>query len=181
MNRLLLIIDPQMDFISGTLPVPEAVSSMEALARYIHASNGQYTAKAITMDWHPYDHCSFCDQGGPWPRHCVQHSMGAAIYPALLEALYSTHGPLHLLQKGNSPEREEYSIFRNASSAALLQRLLEEEAIEQIDLCGIAGDICVLETLKDGVERYGRALFHLLPAYTPSLDGGKALSAYLMQ
>ena len=32
MKRLLLIIDPQNDFISGTLPVPGAAEKMEALA-----------------------------------------------------------------------------------------------------------------------------------------------------
>ena len=35
MNKLLLIVDPQIDFITGTLPVENAVEAMNALATYV--------------------------------------------------------------------------------------------------------------------------------------------------
>ena len=31
MNKMLLLVDPQMDFISGSLPVPQAASKMSGL------------------------------------------------------------------------------------------------------------------------------------------------------
>lgn len=42
-NRLLLIIDPQIDFITGALPVPDAEKAMDALAEYLLRNNHDYT------------------------------------------------------------------------------------------------------------------------------------------
>ena len=48
MNKLLLIIDPQIDVITGTLPVPNAEQAMTELADYIRDNNGCYSHKIIT-------------------------------------------------------------------------------------------------------------------------------------
>ena len=175
MKRLLLIIDPQMDFINGTLPVPDASERMDLLAEYIRQSDGIYAQKVITTDWHPFDHCSFKGNGGEWVMHCVQNTVGAAIYPALVEPLYTTKGEVEVLRKGDRKETEEYSIFKNKESSARLDFLIHNLHIEKIDLCGIAGDVCVPNTLKDGIEKYGTSMFHILMEFCPSLDGGKAL------
>lgn len=84
MKRLLLIVDPQVDFIAGTLPVPGAEEAMDRLAEYIYESDGRYAHKIVTADRHPYDHCSFDGHGGPWPRHCVHDTVGAAVWQHLL-------------------------------------------------------------------------------------------------
>lgn len=47
MKRLLLIIDPQIDFINGTLPVPEAIPKMERLAAYIKRTDGNMRQKQL--------------------------------------------------------------------------------------------------------------------------------------
>lgn len=175
MNRLLLIIDPQVDFINGTLPVPKAIHKMEELAAYIKRTDGEYAAKVVTLDWHPYNHCSFKENGGQWPMHCVQNTAGAAIWQTLVDPLYTTHGKVIILRKGICENSEEYSFFKNETSSDYLDRLIECMRIDQIDLCGIAGDICVLDTLKDGIKRYGASIFHVLQEFCPSLDGGKTL------
>lgn len=174
MSKLLLIVDPQIDFISGSLPVEDAANRMDALAAYISRHN-DYAAKIVTTDWHPFNHCSFKENGGEWPMHCVQNTVGAALYPALVAPLNTTAGPLYVLRKGNSADREEYSIFGNAESAARIDQLVRDLHIDHIDLCGIAGDVCVLNTLQDGVARYGAGLFHVLEPYVASLDGGTKL------
>lgn len=181
MKKLLLVVDPQIDFISGTLPVGGAEEAMQALADYVRQHDGDYACKIVTTDWHPYRHCSFAPQGGPWPVHCVQNSVGAAIYGSLLEALNETRGELCILRKGNKADREEYSIFKNRSSALQIGKLIHKYAIQQIDICGLAGDICVLNTLKDGQQKYGKRFFHVLQQFSPSIDGGTALSQYLKQ
>lgn len=79
------------------------------------------------------------------------------------------------MHKGTSADHEEYSVFQNTTSAARIAQLVKETGIERIDLCGIAGDACVLNTLKDGVNLYGAPMFHVLEEYAPSLDGGTAL------
>ena len=179
MNRMLMIVDPQMDFISGTLPVRDADRIMNALAGYITDSDGRYACKVVTVDWHPYKHCSFIENGGQWPMHCVQHTVGAALYPALLRPLYGTSGEVRIVRKGDKKGTEEYSIFRNAVSARQIERMIQRLDIECIDLCGIAGDVCVLDTLKDGIRAYGPEMFNVLGNFCASIDGGTALHSFL--
>ena len=118
MKRLLLIVDPQNDFISGTLPVPGAAEKMEALANYIRETDGEYEFKVVTTDWHPYHHCSFAANGGEWPMHCVQNTAGAAICQILIKPLFTTKGEVTVLRKGTSEDADEYSIFKNTITAS---------------------------------------------------------------
>lgn len=177
MNKMLLIVDAQIDFISGTLPVPQAAPKMDALADYVREKAHEYKLKVLTADWHPYDHCSFKENGGPWPMHCVQNTVGAAIYPNLFQALNQTEGQLEVLYKGNLRDKEEYSVFQNTDSALRLKTILSQFEIERIDICGIAGDICVLNTLKDGISFYKNLSFNVLTDFCPSLDGGVAIKS----
>lgn len=56
MKQLLLIVDPQNDFIDGTLAVAEAEAKMKALAAYIKENAGRYQAIFVTQDSHPENH-----------------------------------------------------------------------------------------------------------------------------
>lgn len=179
MNKLLMVVDSQIDFIGGSLSVNGAAEVMDALANYIHEYGGQYDYRIVTNDWHPLSHCSFKENGGTWPMHCVQYSMGAAIYPGLIEPLFDPKFVTKVLTKGNLPKVEEYSIFKNSTSASHIKLIMGLRNIQQIDLCGIAGDYCVLDTLKDGIELYGKDMFNVLMPYIASIDGGKALNDFI--
>lgn len=180
MKRMLMIIDPQIDFISGSMAVKGAAEKMDALIKYIEKMDGKYTCKAVTVDWHPFNHCSFGENGGQWPMHCVQHTVGACIYPPMVEPLYRTAGEVKIFKKGDKKNVEEYSIFRNLTSRRHIDYLIHRLDIGRIDLCGIAGDICVLSTLKGGIETYGAPMFHVLEEFCPSIDGGTALHQFLI-
>lgn len=173
-----MLVDPQNDFISGSLPVPGAASAMDSLASWLKENGDQYAAKVVTCDWHPYDHCSFSDGGGQWPRHCVQHTEGAAIWPALMAPLYENGAKPVILPKGQKNDREEYSIFASSEAAEKIGAICRDERISQIDICGIAGDICVLATLRDGIGVLKDMRFNVLGRFSPSLDGGKALREF---
>ncbi|MDO4691784.1 MAG: isochorismatase family protein [Porphyromonadaceae bacterium] len=145
MKRVLLIVDPQIDFITGTLPVPEAAEAMERLALWIREHSNLYDAIVITMDQHPYNHCSFVAHGGIWPPHCVRYTEGAAIYPAIHEqtVLAALSGkPLLYIEKATTTERDAYSAFAEDTPRLLLDA-------EKIYLAGLAGDYCVAETHRD--------------------------------
>ena len=179
MKKLLLIVDPQIDFITGTLPVAGAAKAMDALATYVKEQGNEYTVKIVTADWHPYHHSSFADEGGVWPRHCVQHSVGAAIWESLLVALNESKGGFTLLYKGDSIDKDEYSIMQNKASASILARLVKALKVDQIDICGLAGDICVLNTAKDITSTFENIKLNVLESYSPSLDGGAALNDFV--
>ena len=179
MGKILLIVDPQVDFVNGSLPVTGAAEAMDALAAYVKEHGNEYVARLVTADWHPYHHCSFADEGGLWPRHCVQYSAGAAIWQTLLVALNELQGGLTVLYKGNDVAEEEYSIMQNEESASVICRLVEALKIEQLDVCGLAGNICVLDTAKDLKKILGNTKLNILENYSPSLDDGSMLKDFI--
>ena len=58
------------------------------------------------------------------------------------------------LHKGNIAEKEEYSILQNEESGARVREMTKSDGFTGIDICGIASDYCVYETLKDLLEFY---------------------------
>ena len=74
----LLISDIQNDFLpGGNLAVSDGDQIIPILNGYIDQfSNRQLPVFAI-RDWHPPNHCSFIQQGGPWPEHCIAGPKGA--------------------------------------------------------------------------------------------------------
>ena len=185
---MLIVVDPQIDFISGSLPVPGAAEAMNQLADYVKANGDDYALMVVTNDWHPYDHCSFAPNGGPWPVHCVQNSEGAATYWPLLEALYQSETETLFLQKGDLRHREEYSIVQNTGAREFFENTLDNSLLadadcqyQHVDVCGIAGDVCVLNTLRDLLPIVGTDRLRVLTRFAPSLDGGKALQAFIYE
>lgn len=178
---MLLIIDPQIDFISGSLPVPQAEAAMNALSRYVEENVDRYSVIAMTADRHPYDHLSFKDCGGQWPRHCVHDTVGAAIWPRLFDAAYSTGVHCEVLHKGIARDREEYSVFSNTEARRRCRELVDDYGIKQIDVCGLAGDVCVLESLRQGIRYLPGCSFNVLMRFSPSIDVGEALSEFIIK
>ncbi|ROT04109.1 isochorismatase family protein [Muribaculum intestinale] len=180
-NKLLLVIDPQIDFITGSLPVPGAESAMNALAGYIRANNADYACIIVTADYHPMCHCSFNTNGGEWPRHCVADSVGAAIWPPIMTGLLETPDKVFILHKGEDAMREEYSVFRNSAAAGKILHIIESYGIGIIDICGLAGDICVSDTIRDGVGLIKNSRINVLVGFSPSIDGGDTLRSIISE
>lgn len=179
MNKLLLIIDAQIDFIKGSLPVEGAEDAMNRLAYYMHVHSNDYAVKVFTTDWHPFKHCSFKENGGPWPLHCVQNTEGAALWFPLVREAALTKGDYFVLRKGTSHDTEEYSIFDNFKSAQKLKEIVSSYHINQIDICGLTGDCCLYSTLVDALKELKNIHIKVLLNYSPSLDGGKKLKEYI--
>lgn len=178
-NKLLLIIDPQVDFITGSLPVPGAEKAMNALAEYIRSHNAEYSHIIVTADRHPMRHCSFKSEGGVWPRHCIADSVGAAIWSPVMDGLLDTPDKVTVLHKGEDALREEYSIFKNIAAAERILFILESDNIGQIDVCGLAGDVCVADTIRDGIAMKLSQKINVLIDFTPSIDGGNTLDSLI--
>lgn len=169
---MLLIVDPQIDFINGSLPVPGAEEAMNKLAQYVKEHGDEYGHLFVTCDNHPLRHPSFKDFGGKWPPHCIVSTVGAAIWPPLFEALYPYSRDVLILHKGDDLFRDEYSIFRNENGRRDMDCFLKNDQIDEIDICGLAGDVCVATTLEDALYRYPDIKYRILKDFTASLDGG---------
>ena len=176
-KKMLLIIDPQVDFINGSLAVEGADGAMIALARYIERNGQDYHAIGITCDWHPVDHISFKENGGIWPSHCVQHTVGATISPYIFDAVKSAKNALYLsFTKGDNPKTEEYSFMDNQVAAKRFLEFVKTEEIEEIEVCGLALTYCVSESI---VGMWAKGLgdkITLLTEFSPSIgDPSKTL------
>ena len=178
MKRILLIVDPQNDFITGTLAVPGAKEKMMKLAEYDFT---KYDYVCVTMDSHPENHMSFKENGGIWPKHCVTYTNGWEL-PEYLNDVLKEIKHVSYYHKGTDPEIEEYSIFDNEDdgSTLILQLMdLIKSGGVLVDICGIAGDYCVLETLKGLRNELGDRYISVLTEYTASIDGGEKLMKYI--
>jgi nicotinamidase/pyrazinamidase len=140
--RALVIVDFQNDFTpGGALGVPEGdriAGRIDELAR-----SGQFDLVVATRDWHPADHGSFAEQGGPWPPHCVQGTPGAELHPALDRTLVDV-----VVDKGQDPATEGYSGFE----ATDLGDLLRGRHVDHVTVVGLATDYCVKNTVLDALR-----------------------------
>ena len=184
-NRLLIIVDPQIDFTTGSLSTAKGPASMDYLAKALN--NGawkNYGWIVVTQDAHPANHCSFVEQGGVFPPHCVQGTEGMNVYPALQEVLntITTDIPnIHYMQKGDLAEKEEFSIFQNERSGEKLRKTIEDMGFEGIDICGIATDYCVYETTKDLMAFYPAKQIRIVTNCLAAVDDNDTKLADLMK
>ena len=179
-KNILFLIDCQRDFMDGgKLGVDNSTEKMDALARHIKESKGQYDAVLASVDWHPVTHCSFKPNGGMWPPHCLQHSEGAAIYEPILEAINSIGADLHVFTKGVNEDREEYSVMKNAESNKAIHSFIETHDIQSVEFAGIAGDYCVKDSVADFHREFPGVKITVLEPFCPSIDGGTALTEFL--
>ena len=114
MPQALVIVDYQNDFNpGGALAVPggdEVAGRINELA-----ASGDYDLVVATRDWHPPDHGSFAERGGPWPVHCVADTEGAQLHPALDAEAIDV-----IVDKGQDPGTEGYSGFDGTRLADIL-------------------------------------------------------------
>ncbi len=171
----LLVIDVQPDFMpGGALPV---YRGDEVLAP-IHALAQRFDHVLLTQDWHPPQHISFANVHGKqpfdtiaapygeqtlWPEHCLQHSPGAALHPAL----DLPHAEL-ILRKGFRRHIDSYSAFleNDHTTPTGLAGYLRERGLKRLFLCGLAYDFCVRFSAIDG-RKLGFATFVIEDATRP--------------
>src|SRR2546423_6342825 len=136
----LIAVDVQNDFCpGGALAVPEG----DAVVEPINWLMRQHDFVVATRDWHPEDHGSFREQGGPWPVHCVQDTRGAELRADL------DHDALDaVVDKGQDPETEGYSGFQDTELADLLR----ERGVADVHIAGLALDYCVRNTALDAAK-----------------------------
>lgn len=182
MKNILLIVDPQNDFITGTLAVSGAKEKMMKLSDYIRDFKNEYDYIFVTLDTHPVEHCSFKENGGMWPSHCVFLTNGWHMPEYLSEACDGFES-LFVYNKGEHRDKEEYSIFQNEMCGKVLTQQLQffqnQDEDTYVDVCGIAGDYCVLETIKELKDIINPEHISVLMDLVASIDGGEKLTEFL--
>ncbi|HEY5705950.1 MAG TPA: isochorismatase family protein [Terrimicrobiaceae bacterium] len=139
----LVIVDVQNDFLpGGALAVPHSDEILPVVNGYIAAFELCGLPIYMTRDWHPPDHCSFREFGGPWPTHCVADSYGAAFSTELKFASSFT-----IVSKATTSDLEYYSDFGTTNFEANLRAA----GASRLFIGGLATDYCVLSTVRDAL------------------------------
>ncbi len=159
--RALILVELQRDFLSGgALAVPRG----DEVIPVANALQTAYKLVVATQDSHPRNHLSFAanhpdrhvgeiiDLDGLkqilWPVHCVQGSNGAAFATDLDQSHIARVFP-----KGEDPRVDSYSgFFDNGKRKATgLGDYLQEHAVDEVHILGLATDYCVKFTALDAI------------------------------
>lgn len=171
MGDALLAVDVQNDFLpGGSLGVPDGDRVLAPINKAIALFLARGLPIFASRDWHPANHCSFREQGGPWPVHCVADTPGAAFSPALELPETAT-----LLYKATREDVDVYSVFGGTG----FDEMLQGDGVRRIFIGGLATDYCVLNTVRDA-RGLGYAVVVLTDAVRPvdvePGDGERALA-----
>ncbi len=141
----LLVVDVQRDFLpGGALGVPRGDEVIPLLNRYITAWQARGLPIVLSRDWHPPDHGSFRERGGPWPPHCVAGTPGAEFAPRL-----EVPASAIVVSKATDRDREAYSAFDGTD----LDARLRAAGVRRLFIGGLATEYCVLWTVRDAIAR----------------------------
>lgn len=129
-KNVLIVVDMQNDFISGSLGTPEAQAIVPKVAEKIAQFNGDIF---YTMDTHDDTYLSEQEGQNLPVLHCQEGTEGWQLAPEIINA-----APV-------DPEKVYCkNQFGSVELAEDLQYLNAEELIDSIELVGLCTDICVV-------------------------------------
>lgn len=156
----LVVVDAQHDFTEGwALPVTGGRAVCERIAELLGSGDSGFDAVFATYCWHPTDapfhfvaDGDAADFDATWPPHCIAGSEGAQNPPSLDTALDAV-GATRVYKGQNSPGYSGFEAHAEQDgSGQSLGDLLEEAAITDLAVCGLALDFCVKATAEDGAR-----------------------------
>jgi nicotinamidase/pyrazinamidase len=143
-NSALLVVDIQNDFCpGGALGIQDG----DRVIPIVNKLMPLFPLVLTTQDWHPANHCSFLDQGGIWPPHCVQNTTGAELHTNLNRKEID-----HYFFKAFTAAADAYSGFDgfDENRRGLIE-VLQEKKITRLYIAGLATDYCVKATAIDAI------------------------------
>ena len=192
MKETLVIVDRQKDFNDslGSLYVLGAEDTELNTLKYIERNSDRIKEVIFTVDWHLPSDKSFERNGGTWPDHCLQFSEGAGISDVLYKACIEHNIPIQIFRKGEVSTHEEYGAFeimsRYGDNLVLFNNCIMDSCVQvttnNVVVCGLAGDYCVKETIKNLLEHSKTTGLFNVSVFKDgisSIDGGETLERFI--
>ncbi|HYG92769.1 MAG TPA: isochorismatase family protein [Nocardioides sp.] len=178
-NRALLIVDVQNDFVEGgSLGVAGGKEVAARITAHLAERAGDYAVVAASRDWHHAEGTNGGHFHAPgedpdylatWPVHCVSDQPGSDYATELV-----TDAVTHHVRKGMGVPA--YSAFEGVTDEGLrLADVLREAGVTEVDVSGIATDYCVRASALDA-RREGFAV-RLLPGLHAGVAPGTSEAA----
>ncbi len=127
---VLIVVDAQNDFVTGSLGSEDAVTAMEHAVRKAHDHQGPVL---FTLDTHQSDYLQ-TQEGSLLPvEHCIEGTDGWKLIPEMAKIQQDRDATVFKKPTFTSVELGEYIAHEN-----------EREPIDSIELIGLCTDICVV-------------------------------------
>lgn len=128
--KYLIVVDMQKDFITGSLGTKEAQGILAEVADKVRAYEGKVI---FTRDTHEEDYLN-TQEGKKLPvKHCIRNGDGWQIAEELEDLRKEADGKIF-----------DKPTFGSVALAIELQKENDKNPIEEIELCGLCTDICVI-------------------------------------
>lgn len=155
MERLLVVVDYQKDFVAGALGFPQAATLESGISRLVESSLERGDRVIFTLDTHREESYLESREGRALPvPHCYRGSDGWRLYGSL--GAYMTDSRVTLLEKGS---------FGSAGYAELLPQPPEE-----ITLVGVVTNMCVISNAVTLQTLYPDARITIVSGLCASFD-----------
>lgn len=124
MNKVLIVVDLQNDFVTGPLGTKEAINIVPKVEDYVNKCAGDFYHIIFTKDSHN-EFYPFSIEGQCVPEHCIYHTKGYEIVDDMNEGRF-----FDVLHKGTFGYLKWDEAFFNAPDI--------------IEIVGVCTDICVI-------------------------------------
>ena len=127
MKKLLIVVDYQVDFVSGSLGFPKALTLEEGIIDKVIEFENNGDDVVFTFDTH-YDNYYDTVEGANLPiAHCIKGSLGHELFGGVKEVSYN----------------HKCFMKETFGSKELMAYLLENN-YDEVYLCGVVTNICVI-------------------------------------
>ena len=143
-NKVLVVVDMQNDFITGSLGIEQAKEIVGSAAEYIKSEKAAGTHVIFTMDTH-YDDYLETKEGKMLPVvHCKDGTNGWELHPLIKET------------SSGCPRIIKYTFGSTYLPDAICE--FDGESLDEIELIGLCTDVCVISNAM------------ILKAFFPNVD-----------
>lgn len=157
-DSALVIVNMLNDFIDGSLSCINAKEAVRRTAEFIDGMTSAAAEEAddiygqfpilFICDHHPSDHCSFAENGGRWPDHCMTGTHGSAIHDMLMPYVSEEL----TFYKGQESGDVKYTGWHGVNKAGqTLEEVIGLLDIDTVFLCGTATEYSIKDTAEDMV------------------------------
>lgn len=136
MNKIIVVVDMQNDFVDGTLGSAEALKIVQPVKKYLETQVDSKDIVIFTRDTHYESEESI--EVKSLPSHCVKNTRGHEIVDELKEWI-NRHKETILLDKNSFMSKD----LSNLIIKEIQNRNLDEKNL-QIEIFGLCTDICVI-------------------------------------
>lgn len=127
-KNALVVVDYQVDFVSGALGFAGAEKLESVILKKISAARKEGAQVIFTLDTHKKNYLSTAEGKKLPVIHCIDGTEGHRLYGKVADAV----------------AEGDIVIKKNAFGSTRLGSLLKKGRYEQVELCGLVTDICVL-------------------------------------